>query len=321
MNEPNMLELSGTPRGYTAADYARDQDILYKWVQANYPDCLLVGPCTTGDPAAVGAESRGFGAGIASMTKTCTTEELLAGTQIPLDVFSYHYYNGVSERIAGVLPTAHWPGHLAHSDAYLAVAPDCARAHAALRDRFVPGGQMWVTESGDAGGGGDTWASTYLDVLRTLNELGSYGTITDGVIFHNTLASSDYGFLERGSFLPRPNYFAALLWNRLMGTAVYDCRELNRENVHVYCHSRKNGACSVVYLILNNSLTDTISVTLPKEALCYTLHAETMRSSTMLLNGKELTISGICNLPEFTPQPQPQGTVLLAPGSCTFLVL
>lgn len=54
---------------------------------------------------------------------------------------------------------------------------------------------MWVTESGDAGGGGDTWASTYLDVFRTLNELAGFAAITDGVIFHNTLASSDYGFL------------------------------------------------------------------------------------------------------------------------------
>lgn len=267
MNEPNMLELSGAPQGYTAADYARDQDILYRWVRANYPNCLLVGPCTTGDPAAAGAKSKGFGAGIASMTKTYTTEALLTGTQIPLDVFSYHYYNGVSERIAGVMPAAHWPGHLAHSDEYLAVAPDCASAHAALRDKFVPGGQMWVTESGDAGGGGDTWASTCLDVLRTLNELGSYGTITDGIIFHNTLASSDYGFLEHGTFLPRPNYFAVLLWNRLMGTAVYDCGHLNRENAHVYCHSRRDGTCGVVYLIINNSLTDTISVTIPKDAL------------------------------------------------------
>ncbi|WP_286167260.1 hypothetical protein [Clostridium sp. J1101437_171009_A5] len=89
MNEPNILELSGAPQGYTAADYARDQDILYRWVRSHYPNCLLVGPCTTGDPAAAGAENKGFGAGIASMTKTCTTEELLAGTQIPLDVFSY----------------------------------------------------------------------------------------------------------------------------------------------------------------------------------------------------------------------------------------
>ena len=321
MNEPNMMEMSGAPAGYTPADYARDQDILYTWVRENYPKCLLVGPCTTGDPYTVDLNSRGFGAGIGSLARTCTTQELLAGTNVALDVFSYHYYNGVSERIAGVMPAAHWPGHLAHSDEYLAVAPDCARAHAALRDRFVPGGQMWVTESGDAGGGGDTWASTYLDVLRTLNELGSYATITDGVIFHNTLASSDYGFLEHGTFLPRPNYFAALLWNRLMGSAVYDCRELNRENVHVYCHSRKDGACGVVYLIINNSLTDAISVTIPQKALRYTLHAQTMRSSAMLLNGTELTISGNCGLPELVPELQPQGTVSLAPGSCTFFSL
>lgn len=41
---------------------------------------------------------------------------------------------------------------------------------------------------GKGGGGGDTWASTYLDVLRTLNELGGFSKETRGVIFHNTLA-------------------------------------------------------------------------------------------------------------------------------------
>ena len=51
--------------------------------------------------------------------------------------------------------------------------------------------------------GGDTWASTYLDVFRTLNELGGFATVTNGVIFHNTLASSDYGFLAREVFDPR----------------------------------------------------------------------------------------------------------------------
>ena len=319
MNEPNMLELSGAPKGYTAADYARDQDILYAWVRANYPKCRLVGPCTTGDPTLVSGS--GFGAGIASLTKACSTEELLDGTRVPLDTFSYHYYNGVSERIAAVMPAAHWPGQLAHSDAYLAVAPDCARAHAALRDRFVPGGQMWVTESGDAGGGGDTWASIYLDVLRTLNELGSYGTITDGIIFHNTLASSDYGFLEHGTFLPRPNYFAVLLWNRLMGTTVYDCQTLCQESLHVYCHSRRDGNSGVAYLIINNSLTDTVAAILPKEAMRYTLNAPTMRAPTVQLNGKELSLSGDGDIPELTPEFQPQGLVSLAPGSCTFLVL
>ena len=320
MNEPNMMELSGAPAGYTAADYARDQDILYTWVRANYPNCLLVGPCTTGDPT-LNIGGRGFGAGIGSLGRSCTTQALLEGTRVKLDVFSYHYYNGISERVASVMPDAHWPAELAHTDEYLAVAPDYARAHVPLRDRFVPGGQIWVTESGDAGGGGDTWASTYLDVLRTLNELGSFGTITDGIIFHNTLASSDYGFLERESFLPRPNYFAVLLWNRLMGTSVYDCGDLSRENIHVYCRSRKDGKPGLVYLIINNALADAADVVLPCEALRYTLHADSMRSPTVRLNGNFLSVSDICDIPALTPEYQAPGTTSLAPASCTFFVL
>lgn len=321
MNEPNMMEMSGAPAGYTPADYARDQDILYTWVRDHYPECMLVGPCTTGDPSLAGPESKGFGAGIGSLAKTCTTQELLEGTKVKLDVFSYHYYNGISERMASVMPDAHWDAKLAHSDEYLAVSSDYAKAHVPLRDQFVPNGQMWVTESGDAGGGGDTWASTYLDVLRTLNELGSFCEITDGVIFHNTLASSDYGFLEHGSFRPRPNYFAVLLWNQLMGTAVYDCAPPKREEVHIYCHSRRDGKPGVVYLVINNSLTDVVSVELPEEAQRYTLRAETLRSSVMQLNGKKLSVSGICEIPELVPERQEAGIVSLAPGSCTFFVI
>lgn len=321
MNEPNMMEMSGAPAGYTPADYARDQDILYGWVREHYPNCLLVGPCTTGDPTITGTGSKGFGAGIGSLVKTCTTQELLEGTKVKLDVFSYHYYNGVSERLASVMPDAHWDAKLAYSDEYLAVASDCAKAHLPLRDQFVQNGQMWVTESGDAGGGGDTWASTYLDVLRTLNELGSFSAITDGIIFHNTLASSDYGFLEHGSFKPRPNYFAVLLWNRLMGTKVYDVNNPKREGVHIYCHSRKDRKPGVVYLIINNSLTDVVSVEITKEAERYTLSAETMRSSIMQLNGKNLSVTGICEITEIVPEKQEAGIAALAPGSCTFFVM
>ena len=322
MNEPNMMELSGAPAGYTATDYARDQDILYSWVRKNYPDCLLVGPCTTGDPSTViDKNSKGFGAGIAALSKTCTTHELLEGSKVKLDVFSYHYYNGVSERLASTAPDAHWPSELANSDEYLAVAPETAKAHAALRDKYVPGGQMWVTESGDAGGGGDTWASTYLDVLRTLNELGGFSSVTDGVIFHNTLASSDYGYLEYGSFKPRPNYFAVLLWNKLMGTTVYDCSNPDVEGAHIYCHSRRDKKPGVVYLIINNSLTDITTVELPKSAERYTLSAENMRSTVMQLNRQNLVVSGIADIPDLIPEKQDAGIVELAPGSCTFLVL
>ena len=246
---------------------------------------------------------------------------MLAETKVKLDIFSYHYYNGVSERLASVLPNAHWPSELAHTDEYLAVAPDCAKSHAKLRDKLVPGAQMWVTESGDAGGGGDTWASTYLDVLRTLNELGSFAAITDGVIFHNTLASSDYGYLEHSSFRPRPNYFAVLLWNKLMGTTVYDRGNPGTAGAHIYCHSRKDQNPGVVYLIINNSLSEATVVELPKTAERYTLSAETMRSTVMQLNGENLIAADGAALTDFVPVIQEPGLITLSPGSCTFLVL
>jgi hypothetical protein len=180
---------------------------------------------------------------------------------------------------------------------------------------------MWVTESGDAGCGGNTWAPTYLDVPRTLNELGEFSTVTDGIIFHNTLASSAYGFLEHGTFEPRPNYFAVLLWNRLMGKEVYATGEEIREGAHVYAHSRKDGKDGLVYLVINNSRTDTTDVELPKEASAYILEGQgKLRSRVMTLNGKPLTLGENDTLPELKGETV-SGKVTLNPGSCAFFVL
>lgn len=325
-NEPNILEDTGFPKGYTPADYRRDQDLFFAWVRQNYPECLCVGPCTTGgDNVTLGRAGTGRGAGgIEQLAgNVCNCADLLEGTREPLDVFSYHYYNGVSERLASVMPSGHWDAADAVTEPYLATASAFARTYAPMRDKYCPGGEMWVTESGDAGGGGDTWASTYLDVLRTLNELGTFATITDGVIFHNTLASSDYGFLARQVFDPRPNYFAVLLWNRLMGTTVYDPGEPIRTGAHVFAHSRRDGKDGMAYLILNNSTTGTTRVELPKEAQRYTLAGwdGNLRAGVMTLNGTPLVLDRNNALPALQPELQPAGTVKLAPGTCTFLVL
>ena len=146
MNEPNMLTMSGAPKDYTAADYVSDQDIFNGWVREHYPNCLIVGPCTLGDGAMGKVDVKAMGAGIGSMMQMCNTDDLMNGAKVPLDVFSYHYYNGVSERLASMMPIAHWDGSEAHTDAYLSVAPTNAKAYAHLRDKYVPGGQMWVTE-------------------------------------------------------------------------------------------------------------------------------------------------------------------------------
>ena len=321
-NEPNMMEISGLPRGYTAADHARDHDLFGAWLKENYPECLFVGPCTVGDININmgGMDGDNAGGGIASFTKMVTTPELLGDYNNKLDVFSYHYYNGISERGAGM--GGHWPFEKVLTEEYLSVAGDCAKQYVPIKEKFVPGGQMWVTESGDAGCGGNTWAPTYADVPRTLNELGEFATITDGVIFHNTLASSAYGFLQHGTFEPRPNYFAVLLWNRLMGKTVYETGEAIREGAHVYAHSRKDGKEGLVYLVINNSWTETTTVELPKEATVYALTGNgKLRSRTMLLNGRELVLGENDELPCLRGEQVEAGNLEIAPGGCTFIVL
>ena len=320
MNEPNLLSGSGAPNGYTFKDFIRDQDIFNAWLHKNYPDVLAVGPSSVGG-GQIGKMKLEEGL-LKCISKKFGTEICLKGAKEKMDVFSYHYYNGVSERIASGLSFVHWPVEKAHSEAYLEVAGYCARAAATYRDKYMPSVQLWVTESGDAGGGGCTWASTYLDVLRTLNELGVFSTISDGIVFHNTLASSDYGWLKHGTFEPRPTYFAVLLWNKLMGTTVYDSQIPISEGAHVFCHSRKDGEEGYTYLIINNSLTDVTTVELPKEAMVYALAGKDgIRSKIMTLNGQELVLGEYDELPNLQGKTVAAGTLEVVPGSCTFFVL
>ena len=325
-NEPNMLEDTGFPEGYTAAHYRRDADLFAKWLKANYPECLYVGTSDTGGVPVtfgrLGKEMGGSAGGVEQLARnSATCDDLMDGLEVPVDVFSYHYYNGLSDRLASVMPAGHWDASEANGEAYLDTAPKFCRTYIPYRDKYAPGTEMWVTESGDAGGGGNTWASTFMDVFRTLNELGDFASVTDGVIFHNTLASSDYGFLKHGTFVPRPNYFAALLWTRLMGTTVYNSGIALTEGAHVYCHSRKDGKDGCVYLVINNSLTDATTVELPKSAVKYTLAGKDgLRSTVMTLNGRDLVLGEGDELPCLCGE-EVSGTIELAPATCTFFVL
>ena len=332
VNEPNMLQVTGFPKDYTAADFRRDQDIFHKWVRENYPECTVVGPSDT-DPGAMQVDAYGNphpwaqqtggldAAGIAAVMAYCSTAELMDGCTEPLDVFSYHIYNGISERMAAMMPSAFTPAEGALSEQYLGMAGHTARCFTSYRDRYCPEGEMWVTESGDAGAGGHTWASTYLEVPRLLNELGEFATVTNGVIFHNTLASSDYGWLKHGSFVPRPSYFAALLWKRLMGSTVYASGEPIREGAHVFAHSRADGKEGVAYLVINNSRTETTTAQLPKAADVYALTGKDgLRSRTMLLGSTELALGEGDALPALCPE-RKEGTVEILPGGCTFIVV
>src|SRR3569833_941186 len=92
--------------------------------------------------------------------------------------------------------------------------------YAQLRDRYMPGKAMWLDETAEAACGGDVIAAQFVDVFRFLNQLGSLAQKGVKVVMHNTLAASDYVLLDESTLEPRPDYWAGVLWKRMMGFLV-----------------------------------------------------------------------------------------------------
>lgn len=302
-NESNLP--IGFPSGYDAADFSRDFDAFAELAASEAPDLRLVGPSTANDinPNVLPASIR--------------TEDMLQGMGSKLDVFSYHFYPKSSKRCGGTgdAATGITPGFLGAIDPISAFYGD-------LHDHFVPDTPIWVTETGQAQCGGDPWASDYVDVIRFVDTLGKLATHDGNAVFHNTLVGSDYAFLSEDGFATRPNYWAAVLWDRLMGPRVLRFTgSTPDDDVTVYAQcSAGDAAGGATYAVLNTSADGTASVTAPStHTEVYQLTGESLDSPDVQLNGGTLRATDDGNLPTITGRPV-TGAVELPPASVTFVV-
>ncbi len=134
------------------------------------------------------------------------------------------------------------------------------------------------------------------NLFRYLIEHASLAEHGVKVIMHNTLASRDYGLLDENSFMPRPNYWATLLWRRLMGETVLDPRVSPAPNVYVYAQCQQNSPGGVALLIINADQQRIHEISLPFDAERYTLTAK-LQDTEVQLNGKRLQLSGDGDIP------------------------
>ena len=134
---------------------------------------------------------------------------------------------------------------------------------------------------------------------------------------HNTLAASEYALLEQDTNEPRPNYWAALLWNRLMGTKVYDAGVII-PGVDIFAHCLKNSSKGIAVLIVNY-LDSEYSINIPSEAEQYMLTAEELQTNEVKLNGVELELTTEFDLPDISGKKINAGKVQLPPHSILFL--
>ena len=309
-NEPSFAAIGGAPPGYDAASYARDFSVFHAFAKAIAPDMLIVGPGSVGE-------------GVKLMSgPLLKTADIFAATPRPVfDVFSYHSYAAASERCAslggGIAGTT---AGAALSEEWLARPIQIDAFYQDLGDRFEPGKPVWVTETADAACGGNPWASTFLDTFRYLDQHGRMAKRGIKVVFHNTLASSEYGLIDQNTLTPRPNYWAALLWRKLMGRIVLNAGP-SHPGLHVYAHCLPDHSGGVTLLAINTNRTKMESIDLPMSADRYTLTAQKLEDSRVQLNGHELRLNDNGQLPRLDGRRIASNPVEFAPASITFLAV
>jgi hypothetical protein len=309
MNEPTFAEIGGAPKGYDATAYAKDFAVFRKFTQAELPKMLVLGPGGVGE-----------GSGLVPPTRNVVkSEDILAATGPAFDAFSYHSYGGVSSRCGRLGGSSSTTSEAALSEEWLARGARIESYYEGIRDRQLQGKPIWLTETAQTACGGDRWASTFLDTFRYLNQLGTLAKFGVQVHMYNTLASSDYGLLDEKTYEPRPNYWAALLWRKLMGTTVLDTGLSPAPSLHLFAHCLRGKPGGVALLAINVDKTASHSVEIPIGADLYTLTAQDLLAKTVELNGSELKMGAGDSLPQLKSVKTPAGTVKFAPASITFL--
>jgi heparanase len=313
MNEPSIPAIGRAPKGYDARAYARDFQVFERFARQTVPDMIILGPGSGGETAASDIAAHDGSEG------TIATRDIFQQSEGGIDVFSYHHYGALSRRCTGAPGRANSEDQ-ALSEDWLASTDQSLAFYRSLRDTFAPGKPIWLTETAEAACGGNPQASSFLDTFRYLDQLGRLARAGVQVVMHNTLAASDYGLLDETTLTPRPNYWGALLWRRLMGAAVLDPGVSIAVGQHVYAHCQRDLPGGVTLLVINNDRTAHVLETM-LAGKRYTLSAEPLENREVKLNGKILRLGDNDDLPSLEGTPTAAGPVELAPRTITFLTL
>lgn len=307
-NEPNMAAYDDMLEKYGPTDFVTDYAVFGDFMKRAAPDVKLVGP---------GDVDVGLPGPRPNVPDADTYFKTLPIPQF--DIVSYHYYPALSERCAPADSDRGVSFDDALSEEWLARQDRPLRERMALRDRYAPGAPIWNTETGAAACGGPQWQPGFVDSFRYLDTNARLAKIGLDAIFTHALISGSNGVIDEKTFMPNANYWAALMWRRLMGTRVLDAGPIE-PGLHLYAHCQRGVSGGVTLLAINlQDRAESVAVEGPADL--YTLTAPELQSRTVFLNGKPLELGPGDAVPQTLPVRQPSRKVMLAPTSINFIAL
>jgi heparanase 1 len=241
-----------------------------------------------------------------------------------IEVITWHYYPQQSER-GGSVRSDPWERGLLLDPARLDIALKWADEVAAYRDMHAPGTPIWLGESGHAQYGGQPGSSDrYEGTFWWLDQLGALARRGQQVSVRQTLSGSNYGLIDDVTLEPRPDYWASVLWRRLMGQGVLDVgRKAVDDYVRVYAHCAYQRPGAVTLLAIN--LDADHSVRIEADGLSnrskelYLLTSDALDSADLMLNGTVLRDDN-GTLPVLDPDRIGNDPIDIPPRAMAFIV-
>ncbi|KAJ4883243.1 Heparanase-like protein 1 [Raphanus sativus] len=315
----NELSGSGVGASVSAELYGKDLIVLRDIIDKMYKDSRLVKPSLVAPG--------GF------YEQQWYTKLLEISGPGVVDVVTHHIYNLGSGNDPQLVKKILDPSYLSKGAETFKNVNKTIQEHG-------PWASPWVGESGGAyNSGGQHVSDTFIDSFWYLDQLGMSSKHNTKVYCRQTLVGGFYGLLEKGTFVPNPDYYSALLWHRLMGKGVLAVQTDGPPQLRVYAHCSK-GREGVTLLLINlsnqsdftvsvsngvnvalnveskpkkKSLLDTLKKPfawignkasdgyLNREEYHLTPEKGELRSKTMVLNGKPLKPTETGDIPNLEP--------------------
>jgi hypothetical protein len=190
---------------------------------------------------------------------------------------------------------------------------------------------VWLGETGGAQCGGEPGVSDrFAGSLWWMDQLGLMARRAQPVVVRQTLVGSNYGLLDDTTLAARPDYFASVLFKRLMGRVVLDVHRQGENDpfLRVYAHctadraGKKPGSITLMAINLHEREQATVRLAgaVGKPFDRYQVTASSLDSDVALLNGQPLSPSSH----GWTLDPQSgrfNGTLSVAPASYELAVI
>ncbi len=205
--------------------YGQNYEDAKDYLQQLNPNYLLAGPANAFWPYLGEPGSTLFGSSF----------EFLE--QHKPDIFTWHYYPSQSKRCP-IRTLTNTVSALLDPGLYTETHRQAAWVQEQI-NTLSPQSKLWLGESGPAQCGGQPQISDrFVNSLWWLSHLGIMAQYGNEVVIRQSLIGSDYGLLQHDDFSPNPDFYASVLWKKLMGEKVLKVSS-NDQRLMAFAHCEK----------------------------------------------------------------------------------